>query len=98
MAKLLYYVMKELKLAEVVGTTAEISNNSFVGVDFGNEKVAIIRSARNEYVGMTKDLDAENSWEASTVRDYAERALEFKESKIYLFDNAKELLTWLTTK
>ena len=77
-----------------------ITNNSFVGIDWGyDHKAMVIQVEKDKFMSLSNHsyctlLDC---WSATTMKEYIYLALKQGEHiKAYEFNNIKELLTWAT--
>ena len=77
----------------------DITNNSFVGIDWGcDHKVMVIRTDKDRFVGLSNCgyLNLIDCWETTTMQSYVAKATSQGDHvKAYEFKNMKELLTWL---
>ena len=78
----------------------DITNNSFVGIDFSDDhKVMVIQVERNKFMGLSNHSDCNliDCWYSTTMQSYISKALSQGDYvKAYAFNDMKELLTWLT--
>lgn len=90
--------MKELKLPKPEqATTDQITNDSFIGVDFGENtgKAIVIKKDRQTYTGLIRTPDITTTWARPTKKEYAENALHIdKEVKVFMFDYLSDLIAW----
>jgi hypothetical protein len=91
--------MKQIVNAVSTVEFKNITNKSFVGIDWGcNHKAIVIEKEKDKFVslsncGYSNLLDC---WSSTTIKDYVFRATgQGPHVKAYEFDNIKELLAWL---
>lgn len=78
----------------------DITNNSFVGIDWGHDhKAMVIRVEKETFMGLSNHgySNLLDCWGTTTMQSYVAKATGQDENvKAYEFKNMKELLTWLT--
>lgn len=89
--------MIELKLPKPEeAITDQITNDSFVGIDFGGVtgKAIVIKTDAMEYTGLIMTLDVSTNWVKESKKEYAEAVLRNGWGKVFVFDNLSELMAW----
>jgi hypothetical protein len=80
----------------------EITNNSFVGIDWGHDhKAMVIRVEKDKFMSLSNHsyCNLLDCWDATSMQAYITNAIRQGDHvKAYAFYDLKELLTWLTTE
>jgi hypothetical protein len=78
----------------------DITNKSFVGIDWGHDhKAMVIQIERDKFTGLGNHsyCNLLDCWNSTTMQSYISNALSQGDYvKAYAFNDLKELLTWLT--
>jgi hypothetical protein len=78
----------------------DITNNSFVGIDWSHDhKAMVIRVERDKFMALSNHsyCNLLDCWDSTTMQSYISKALSQGDYvKVYAFNDMKELLTWLT--
>lgn len=94
--------MKQVVNTENTVEFKDITNNSFVGIDFSDDhKVMVIRVEKDKFVGLSNHgyCNLLDSWGSTTMQGYITTAMrQGGHVRAYAFFDMKELLTWLTPK
>ena len=91
-------IVKKIKKSQV--ELSEITNDSFVGILWSNEKRAkILTIDESSYIGFCiGDMDLRTHWRRSSKVDYVKSAMEQDGVVAFLFDSLTELNEWLLEK
>ncbi len=93
--------MKQIVNTEKTVEFKNITNRSFVGIDWSNHKAMVIEKEKDRFVSLSNHGHSNllNCWPATSMKEYITKATgQGPHVKAYEFDNMKELLTWLITE
>ena len=76
---------------------SQVTNDSIVGIKWRTERKGFVVKLKNEsFVSIgNSDLNADDSWSETSVKQYIKRAFERQEGEAFVFDTLKELYRWL---